>query len=430
MVNNCQHWCLPIGPYLATYQTTVDDGLLPQENLLMRILITAARAPVVLDMMRHLTRHGHEVLLTDSRAFPLSRFSRLKCKYFRTSSPGSDPARYRQEIRELAERESVDVVLPMFEEVMHLAAGIDEFDGTTRVFCDDFEKIREIHNKYTFIDIARNAGMSVPDTYLLDGPDALQDFADCATQFVFKPVYSRFGDQVLLGPDAKRFAEVTPSAQCPWVAQEFLDGDLYCSFGIAHQGHLRLHSAYQPTCFAGRAGILFNSAQEEDILRQVQQLVKHIDFTGFISFDFIRDRQGRFHVIECNPRSTSGVHFLNATDEASGMDSGTSLSRAVLEPDGPLIEASANQTRMLGFAMAIYGWNKKNHAYGSLPVWHGLTAASDVVFSWKDPLPGVAAPIMLAETMISAVTNGVKLTRSGTYDHEWNDFRTETLASV
>ena len=192
----------------------------------MRILITAARSPVVLDMMRHLTRHGHEVLLTDSRAFPMSRFSRLKGKYFRTSPPGKDPARYRREIRELAERESVDLVLPMFEEVMHLAAGIEEFEGTTRVFCDDFEKIREVHNKYTFINIARNAGMSVPDTHLLDGPESLQDFADCSSQFVFKPVYSRFGDQVILGPSAKRFDEVTPSAQCPWVAQEFLDNGI------------------------------------------------------------------------------------------------------------------------------------------------------------------------------------------------------------
>ncbi len=396
----------------------------------MRILITAARAPSVLDLMRHLVRDGHEVLLTDSRAFPLSRFSRLKVKYFRTCAPGSHPEQYRREIREIAKRESVDLVLPMFEEVMHLANGIGEFEGVTRVFCDDFEKIRRIHNKHTFIDVARSAGMSVPKTHLLTEPESLQDFATKSTEFAFKPVYSRFGDQVVLRPTRDQLAKVTPSPQCPWVAQEYLDGDLYCSFGIAHQGNLRLHAAYQPTCFAGRAGILFNSAQEADILRQVQQLVRHIGFTGFISFDFIRDRQGRFHVIECNPRSTSGIHFLDVTDELAASDSRTSLSRAILEPDGPLIQAAANQTRMLGFAMAIYGWNKKNHAYGSMPVWRGVTSASDVVFSWKDPLPGMIAPIMLAETMISAVANGVKLTRSGTYDHEWNDVRTETLVGA
>jgi len=387
----------------------------------MRILITAARAPIALDLIRHLTRAGHEVLLTDSRRYPLSRFSHLPKGYFRTCAPGIDPARYRHELRRIAIRHSVDLILPTFEEVMHISDGLSEFAGICDVFCDDFHKLHNIHNKFSFIETARNAGMSVPETRMLTSRESVQELRDRSEQFAFKPVYSRFGDQVVLAPSRDELDKVKPTENCPWVAQQFIDGDLYCSFGVAHNGRLRLHSAYRPTCFAGRAGILFDSVQEPQLLRQVQNLVAHLNFTGFISFDFMRDRNGHFHAIECNPRTTSGSHLLNVTNEPEGSDGLTSLARAILEPDGPLIQAAEGQTRMLGFAMAIYMWSKKNHPYGSSKVFRSLRSAQDVIFRWSDPLPALMAPVMLAETFASSLSYGIPLTRSGTYDHEWNN---------
>ncbi len=386
----------------------------------MRVLITAARGPAALDLMRHLSRDGHDVVLTDSRAFPLSRFSRHARKFIKTCAPTEDPQRYRRQIRDIIRREAIDLVLPVFEEVLYLAHGRDEFDDPSTIFCDDFETLHEVHNKLTFSRVAHRAGMRVPETHLLTSPDCLAQFVKDSKAYAFKPVYSRFGDQVVLAPDAASLTAVSPTPETPWVAQHYIQGDVYCSFGVAHRGRLRAHGAYQPTCFAGHAGILFHSVQEADILSQVQDFVEFMDFSGLISFDLIRDRDGRFHVIECNPRSTNGVHLFDVTDEPGVTRSGTALSRAILEPDGPLIEAAAGQTKMLGFAMGLYGWNRKNYVRHPLPLRRRLAAARDIVFAFNDPLPAITTPLMLAEIGLTSIRHGVPLTRSGTFDHEWN----------
>ena len=387
----------------------------------MRILITTARAPAALEMVRHLTKAGHEVLLADSRTFPLSRYSRFAGKYFRVCPPGKDADRYCEDLRRIVINESVDLVLPVFEEILHLAARIDRFEGLTKIFCDDFEKLNTLHNKYTFAQTAEEIGMRVPETHLLVDEVLLAQFADCSTEYVFKPVYSRFGDQVLIGPDAETLAKVKPSPDHPWVAQKLIAGELFCSFGIAQQGELRGHSTYQPTCFAGGAGILFHSSIEHEILWQVRKLVHEMQFTGFISFDFIRDQRGKFHVIECNPRTTSGIHFFNSTTFSPENERESGLCHALLHADGTLIQASPDQKKMLGFAMALYGWSKKNRLPGTSSFARALRSAGDVIFSWKDPLPLLVSPLMLTETWMSAISNGVLLTRSGTYDHEWNE---------
>jgi hypothetical protein len=41
-----------------------------------------------------------------------------------------------------------------------------------------------------------------------------------------------------------------------------------------------------------------------------------VNWSGFISFDFVLDAAGVPHGIECNPRTTSGLHFFEPADIA------------------------------------------------------------------------------------------------------------------
>jgi hypothetical protein len=54
----------------------------------------------------------------------------------------------------------------------------------------------------------------------------------------------------------------------------------------------------------------------------IRRFVAHTNWDGFISFDLIIDEAGIVHGIECNPRATSGIHFI----EPSG------LAQAILDP--------------------------------------------------------------------------------------------------
>ena len=106
----------------------------------MRILVTTARAPAALELARHLHRAGHEILLADSRVFSIARYSRYSRKYFRVCPPRESAEQYRHDLCDIIRRESVDLLIPVFEETLHIAAGIEQFRELTQVFCDDIGK--------------------------------------------------------------------------------------------------------------------------------------------------------------------------------------------------------------------------------------------------------------------------------------------------
>ena len=114
----------------------------------MRILVTTARAPAALELARHLNRAGHEILLADCRVFSIARYSRYTKKYFRICSPRENAEQFRSDLCDIIRRESVDLLIPVFEETLHIAAEIEQFRKLTRVFCDDIDKLTTLHNKY------------------------------------------------------------------------------------------------------------------------------------------------------------------------------------------------------------------------------------------------------------------------------------------
>lgn len=59
-----------------------------------------------------------------------------------------------------------------------------------------------------------------------------------------------------------------------------------------------------------------------EVAEWVERFVGHCEFDGFVSFDLVQQADGRVHGIECNPRATSGIHFV----EPQG------LAAALLEP--------------------------------------------------------------------------------------------------
>ena len=86
-----------------------------------RILVTGARAPATLEMIRRLARAGHEMYAADSLRMPLSRGSRHLVKCFLVSSPRLAPRQYVKELSTIAERERIDLLIPTCEEIYYIA---------------------------------------------------------------------------------------------------------------------------------------------------------------------------------------------------------------------------------------------------------------------------------------------------------------------
>ncbi|EPL06621.1 hypothetical protein [Pseudomonas sp. CF161] len=377
----------------------------------MHVLILGARAPACLEWARAFQHAGWTVTVADSLAQPLSRFSRAAEHFVRLPEPKANPQAWIDALATLIRQQSVDLLLPTCEEVFYLAHGLERLRPLCRVFTSDFDLLHRLHHKGDFAAMTQGWAVAAPPTQVLHDLAALQALAAEGENLVLKPAYSRFASQTLIRPSAAQLAKVRPSAEAPWVAQDFVAGQEYCSFSVLVDGQLRAHSCYQPQYRVGRgSGIYFQACAPLPIRAFLEQFGRETGYTGQVGFDFIEDAQGRFHVLECNPRATSGVHLFD--------DQRSQLVAALSENTGanPPLEATL-EPRMIALAMLLLAAPQRAL---SRPFWKDYQHARDVIVQDGDRGPLLAQVLSLGEIIGRALTRRCGLLAASTADIEWN----------
>ncbi|PYY86474.1 ATP-grasp domain-containing protein [Pseudomonas sp. TKO26] len=375
----------------------------------MHVLILGARAPACLEWARAFSQAGWTVTVADSLAQPLSRFSRAARHFVRLPEPRHDPDAWIEALAGVIRQQAIDLLLPTCEEVFYLAHGLERLRPLCRVFTSDFELLHRLHHKGDFAAMTRGWDVAAPPTQVLHDPAGVQALAAEHDALVFKPAYSRFASQTLIRPSPAQLAKVRPSTEAPWVAQQFVPGQEHCSFSVLVDGQLRAHSSYQPRYRVGRgSGIYFHSGAPAPIRAFLEQFGRATGYTGQVGFDFIEDQQGRFHVLECNPRATSGVHLFDDQRlqlvAALGSEASETL-QATLEP------------RMIALAMLLLAAPQR---LLSRAFWHDYQQARDVIVQDGDRGPLTAQLLSLGEIIGRALTRRCGLLAASTADIEWN----------
>ncbi|QEY50877.1 ATP-grasp domain-containing protein [Legionella longbeachae] len=273
----------------------------------MRVLVTGARAPASMDIIRTLIREGHEVFSADSMNFPLGRFVTGIQKHLTFPKPNRDLDAFLKTLKSLLIEYQIDWLIPTCEEIFFISQGHEELSKHTQLFCEPFHRLNPLHNKYEFNQLALQYGLNAPESWLLRTEEDKRHIP-ANTDIVLKPIFSRFGEHVILKPSQKVIDELV--LDVPYLAQRFITGKEYCAYAIAHEGKVLIHSCYHPKYTAGpAAGIYFEPADPESIKQFMQIFCKQYQFSGQIAFDFILD-ENRAFVLECNPRTTSGFHLV------------------------------------------------------------------------------------------------------------------------
>jgi hypothetical protein len=143
----------------------------------------------------------------------------------------------------------------------------------------------------------------------------------------------------------------------------------------------------------------------------VTKFVAATQFTGQIAFDFIEMSDGQLFALECNPRTTSGVHTL--ADQPGFVDSFFDESMSCLTPGG-------NGSHMLATAMLMYGLSTSvlNRHLGK---WlRAFFSSSDVIFDGKDLKPFLLQYRSIFHYLKLARENGISALEASTFDIEWN----------
>ncbi|MDP1836015.1 MAG: ATP-grasp domain-containing protein [Chlamydiales bacterium] len=376
------------------------------------ILLTGARAPIALDLARLFAAEGHRVLAADTVSYHVCRFSRSVEKSFVVPSPTKDPKGFVNQLAQIAKQEKVDLVIPTCEEIFYLTDQKKKFQ--TEIFCDSFDKLQELHNKWTFYQLLQKHGFVVPETHLVQSREELSAFFPLNKKMVIKAIYSRFATKVHIlnaGDSMPASIEITPEQ--PWIIQEYIDGRRLCTSSVARAGQLTAHATYPVIFCVGTIGscLAFENEVHSGIQQWVQRFVKNINFTGQLSFDFIEEPSGRLIAIECNPRPASGIHLFSQDDH---------LSEAFFGNPNKTITPKNSIPRVIKSGMLGFGWpsafqQKKVASF----LWQAI-AHRDVLFSWNDPLPFLAQPLIFAQYWRMSQNLKISLLEAATEDIKWN----------
>jgi ATP-grasp domain/Acetyltransferase (GNAT) domain len=381
----------------------------------MRVLLTGARAPVTLELLRMFARAGHQVFVADSTRVHLGQASRFVTKSYALPKPRLEPQAFIEELERIAKLEQIDLVIPTCEEVFWIAGMIESSSFRDRFFVTDSNILLELHDKSRFADLARKLNLRFPETRILKSRSDLEQLPR-HQKWILKPAFSRFAAKTRVLEVGAKIPKLEPSNDQVWLAQAFLEGQEFCSFAVARDGKIQAFVLYRPLWRAGfGASVMFESIAAIDptsleALRMTRAVVEHTNFTGQIAFDCIQGIDG-LNVLECNPRSTSGVHLFAPEDH---------LERAYLEILEMPIFVTESRSAMLALPMLLYGFPSAISSIRMLEWWSDLRSTRDVIFEGDDPIPAWHQILSAIELLREASRLNCTALEASTTDIEWN----------
>jgi predicted ATP-grasp superfamily ATP-dependent carboligase len=289
----------------------------------MSVLVTSSRMPFALAMIRMLARHGERVFAADDYELAPGSHSRYVAGYFVTASPRDDPVGFVADVERIAGGNEIDVVVPAFEECFYLATQHDRLSRVTRLFTPPFATLAPLHDKATFQRMATRLGLRTPETVVARSDDDLRAALERFPRYFARAAFSRGGVSLLTntGPLAGQMApdDCHPTPASPWLVQEFVEGETFCTYSTLHGGRVTAHCTYRiPRQWEHSTGIQFVSADSSATLPIVERIAGSVSYDGQVSFDFVDSPEGPM-LIECNPRATDGVLLLSAAQLTRGI---------------------------------------------------------------------------------------------------------------
>jgi hypothetical protein len=354
------------------------------------VLISGGKMTKALQLARLFHRAGHRVVLVESHAYWLigHRFSKSVDAFYTLPKTGSPD--YEAALLELVKRERIDVYIPVCSPVasLHDSLAMPMLAGHCEVVHVGPDTIEMLDDKFQFFQAAQRLNLAVPKSFLITDPEQVVqfDFSNELRPYILKSIaydpvrrldLTKLPAQSVQATAA--FARSLPiSKQNPWIMQEFIAGQEFCTHGTFRRGELRVHGCCKSSAFQ----INYENVEHPAIRIWVETFGAGLQLTGQASFDFIQaDDDGKTYAIECNPRTHSAITmFYNHPDVAEAYLGNTALPRPVMPLSGsrPTYWIYHEVWKLLTQLRSA-----KLFAATSRTIQKG----KDAIFDWHDPLP-------------------------------------------
>lgn len=380
-------------------------------KLKKKFFISGGRSTSTLDLARQLHAAGHHIITADTTSLNVCAFSRAVAKSVVFPSPRFKTAAFSKTIIEIVSREKVDYVIPTYEEALYFSKFLDQFPKECHVFTDSFETLHHLHNKWLFYQKQLSYGIEAPRTVLVKNAETAKNFS-FAGPYALKECYSRASQSVCRIEKGAAFPGFSIDPRNPWIAQEWLEGDRFCTYSICHDGIVKAHAVY-PVQFAikGRSCLNFVAVEHPGIFDWVCRFAALTKYTGQVGFDFFELPNGKLYAIECNPRSTNGLLLFSPKDR---------IDRAFTNETPYPIFPKIGYRKQIAIGMCLYGTKdafKSKKIKGFLKT---FLTSPDVVFSWNDPKPLLAMPFIFLFYIFQKMKLKLSLPSFFTFDCNWD----------
>ncbi len=387
------------------------------------VLILGGRAPATLELIRLLASQGYTIFIAESLFPCLSEKSKYIQNVFPIPPPRTESERFVEELIHIIQQNKIQWLIPTCEEVFYVSKSHSRLSQYCDVFTSSLETMTTLHDKWKFNQFVRAFHPAVPKTELLN--DFSQVLNIQLDKFVLKPQFSRFAEKVIFSAkqsvaDLKE-SDLQISSSYRWLAQERVFGEEVCSLSLCFQGKIFAHSCYRHPFTAGKgAGVSFQSFQNEQILNFAKETAQRLNYTGFLSFDFIQDKNGDFFPLECNPRITSGIHLFEPQDFNHNNHWLSEKKLSSPHKQELCLQPKPDRLSSILLAHFVYGLRQVD-SFQKLKLWlRYLLFARDVIWNTTDPKPGFWQFYCYTRLYLKSRKLKMSPLSLTTHDIEWN----------
>tara|TARA_R110002110_G_scaffold415138_1_gene648133 strand:+ start:17564 stop:18727 length:1164 start_codon:yes stop_codon:yes gene_type:complete len=342
------------------------------------VLIMNGDSEQCLNLAKQFSNNSFNVFTADFFQQSVTKNSNHIKKYIRLPSARFDTQNFVKELIKIVLTFKIDLIIPLYDVSFYLSKNKEIISKYTTVFVDDIDKLKSLHNKYEFATLCKNYSISSPSFQLIKNEDDLLNFDKNYKDYVFKPLASRWGENVVVKPTKKKLISIINKLRYPIIAQQFIDGEEFSTYSISRDGFVTAHTSYKSIYKLGSSGIAFQKVNDDKIKKFVSDFCRKNNYNGQIGFDFIKDRNGKYFVIECNPRATSGVTMFSAS---------INLPQAFIETK-PVISADLDYS-MLSAAMLVIELPKSILSAKVIHFIRYFSKANDILCDSKDIVPPI-----------------------------------------
>ena len=308
------------------------------------ILVTGVGMGKGLALARLFYQAGHRVIGADFEPFaPCSgRGSRSIARFYHLYIPQSGQsgsAPYAETLLQIILREKVDIWVSCSAVSAAVEDGeakeIIEARSSCRAIQFDTATTRTLHEKDSFTERTAALGLSVPETHSVTDRATIKSVLKSSPDkfFILKTVgvndAARSNLALLPRPSPEGtdafLSQLPISTKTPWVMQEFVRGDEFCTHALVIHGRVRAFVACPSSELLMHYRALASDSPLTAAMLEFTEtfaLKSGRKFTGHLSFDFLVRKQDlreldyrkiRLYPIECNPRCHTAIVLFSRT---------------------------------------------------------------------------------------------------------------------